>query len=237
MLLWFLLPDTPPSVGLPEVKGTEHSTSHAADEAGFRAFIRDQVFKNKFIWLLALANFFVYVVRYAVLDWGPTLLGEAKGVKLSEAAWMVTAFEVSGIIGMLLCGWITDRWFAGRGARACFFYMAMAGICVFTFWKLPAHQPTISAVMLCAAGFFIYGPQAMIGITVANLATKRAAATAAGFTGFFGYASTVLSGWGLGKLVETHGWNAGFEALVVMSAIGTVLFALCWKAKAHGYAH
>ena len=35
------------------------------------------------------------------------------------------------------------------------------------------------AVLLAAAGFFIYGPQALIGITAANLATKRAAATAA----------------------------------------------------------
>lgn len=60
--------------------------------------------------------------------------------------------------------------------------------------KLPAQSTALSAVVLCAAGFFIYGPQALIGIIVANLATKRAAATAAGFTGMFGYASTVVSG-------------------------------------------
>ena len=52
----------------------------------------------------------------------------------------------------------------------------------------------------------------LVGITAANLATKRAAATAVGFTGLFGYLSTVLSGWGLGKLVEQEGWNAGFLA-------------------------
>ena len=94
----------------------------------------------------------------------------------------------------------------------------------------------LSAVVLCTAGFFIYGPQALIGITVANLATKRAAATAAGFTGIFGYASTVLSGWGLGLLVEKTGWDTGFMALAGLSVIGTALFAAAWKAKAHGYA-
>ena len=89
--LWKALPDTPPSVGLPEVKGTEE-TGASEDREGFKAFVMEHVFRNKYIWLLALANFFVYVVRYAVLDWGPTLLSEAKGVKLVHAAWMVTAF-------------------------------------------------------------------------------------------------------------------------------------------------
>ena len=107
---------------------------------------------------------------------------------------------------------------------------------MFVFWKLPANSKALSAVVLCAAGFFIYGPQALIGIIVANLATKRAAATAAGFTGIFGYMSTVLSGWGLGLLVQKRGWDAGFEALVSVSIVGTLLFAAVWKAKAHGYA-
>ena len=77
---------------------------------------------------------------------------------------------------------------------------------------------------------------ALIGIIVANLATKRAAATAAGFTGFFGYASTVLSGWGLGKLADKFGWNVVFDVLLWTGVIGTLLFAMAWKAKAHGYA-
>jgi OPA family glycerol-3-phosphate transporter-like MFS transporter/OPA family sugar phosphate sensor protein UhpC-like MFS transporter len=236
VLLWRLLPDTPPSVGLPEVPGTEHVAGAVENEDDFKAVLKEKVFRNKYIWLLALANFFVYVVRYAVLDWGPTLLNEAKGVKLVHASWMVAAFEISGIVGMLAAGWITDRVFGGRGARTCLVYMTLAGLAVLIFWKLPENAKALSAVVLCAAGFFIYGPQALIGIIVANLATKRAAATAAGFTGIFGYASTLLSGWGLGWLVQKYGWNIGFAALVAMSLIGTLLFAAVWKAKAHGYA-
>lgn len=236
VLLWRLLPDTPPSVGLPEVEGTEHTAGASENSEGFREFLRVKVFRNPYIWLMALANFFVYVIRYAVLDWGPTLLSEAKGVKLMHASWMVAAFEVSGVIGMLLGGWLTDRVFGGRGARACLVYMALATLSVFIFWKLPAQSKTLSAMVLCAAGFCIYGPQALIGIIVANLATKRAAATAAGFTGVFGYASTILSGWGLGLLVQKSGWEAGFLALVGLGVVGTLLFAAAWKAKAHGYA-
>ena len=102
------------------------------------------------------------------------------------------------------------------------------------FWYL-GNTPTVATVFLAAAGFFIYGPQALIGITAANLATKRAAATAAGFTGLFGYASTLVSGVGLGYVVQHYGWNVGFGTLLAIGACGTFMFILTWPAKAHGY--
>ena len=40
---------------------------------------------------------------------------------------------------------------------------------------------------------------------------------------------------GLGKLVETYGWDAGFIGMLIIAAIGTFVCALGWNAKAHGY--
>ena len=166
--------------------------------------------------------------------WGPTLLKEMKHFPVQQGGWMVGAFEVSGLIGMLLAGWITDRVFKGRGARTCVFCMVGACTALLLFWQF-GSTPAEATVFLAAAGFFIYGPQALIGITAANLATKRAAATAAGFTGLFGYASTLVSGWGLGLLVQRSGWNVAFGTLLAIGAIGTFMFILAWPAKAHGY--
>lgn len=234
--LWFALRDTPRSVGLPEIEvKTECGTAHDAPPADFKRFVRRQVFANPFIWILACANFFVYTFRYGVLDWGPTLLTQWKGVSLQHAGWMVAAFEVAGILGMLATGWLTDKVFGGRGARMCLCAMALAGIFLLAFWKLHTGPAALSTFLLGGAGFFIYGPQALIGITVANLATKHAAATAVGFTGLFGYLSTIVSGWGLGTLVQYHGWNVALAGLVAVAALGTGLFALAWRAKAHGY--
>jgi OPA family glycerol-3-phosphate transporter-like MFS transporter/OPA family sugar phosphate sensor protein UhpC-like MFS transporter len=235
--LWWALRDTPASVGLPEIAVAGVSTGPEEDKssAEYKAFVRRHVFGNPHIWLIAIANFFVYIVRFAVLDWGPMLLKEMKGYPLHHAGWMVAAFEVAGLVGMLLAGWITDRVFGGRGTRTCVFCMAGAGVALLAFWQWPGQSPLLATVLLGAAGFFIYGPQALIGIAAANLATKRAAATAAGFTGLFGYASTVVSGWGLGLLVQTYGWNAAFAALIAVAAVGLLVFVLTWPARAHGY--
>jgi OPA family glycerol-3-phosphate transporter-like MFS transporter/OPA family sugar phosphate sensor protein UhpC-like MFS transporter len=231
--LWFVLPDTPPSVGLPEVEGTEKAAHQS--EQSFKAVLLEKVFRNKYIWLFSMANFFVYAMRYAILDWGPTMLSQAKSIKISHAAWMIACFEFSGMFGALLGGWVTDRFFGGRGARACTFYMVFSGVAVYLFWKLPSHAMTPNALLLCVAGFFIYGPQALVGISAANLGTKHAAATAVGLTGLFGYASTLLSGWGLGTLVKHRGWDAAFACLIVVALVGVALFAAAWRAPAHGY--
>ncbi|HYW74115.1 MAG TPA: MFS transporter [Pyrinomonadaceae bacterium] len=233
--LWLTLPDTPPSVGLPEVEGTQHDTQERESTENFRAFVVERVFKNKYIWIVSIANFFVYIIRYAVLDWGPTMLTQAKHIKIAHAAWMVAGFEFGGLLGALFGGWITDRFLRGRAVRVCLVYMLLAGVSILIFWKVTLQSEVLMAGILASAGFFIYGPQCLLAVTAANLATKRAAATAIGLTSIFGYASTVLSGWGLGALVQVYGWNVAFAGLIVVAALGSLMFAFAWNAKAHGY--
>lgn len=236
--VWFTMRDTPQSVGLPALvpEGlTKEEAEHEDTSAEFKAFVRKQVFLNPYIWVIAVANFFVYVIRYVVLDWGPTLLSEWKGVSIEHAGWMVAAFEISGIIGMLAAGWATDRFFGGRSPRVCVFCMGFATLFIFLFWLLDTPPMWLASLLLMAAGFFIYGPQALVGIAAANMATKRAAATAGGFTGLFGYASTLVSGWGLGYLATNYGWSLAISVLIGLGITGTLVFMLAWNAKADGY--
>src|ERR1051326_4465751 len=236
VFLWLTLPDTPPSVGLPEVEGTSvKEAEHESDESHV-AFLLKNVFSNTYIWIVSVSNLFVHILRYTVFDWGTSYLTQAKHLDITNASWMVAGFEVAGLIGALLAGWMTDRFFGGRAMRACVFYMVLAGVSIFLFWKMAGESAFLNSALLCAMGFFIYGPQCLIGIAAANLATKRAAATAVGLTGFFGYLSTLFSGVGFGALVKHQGWNAGFGGLLGIAAIGTILFVIAWPAKAHGYA-
>ncbi|SHE64878.1 MFS transporter, OPA family, glycerol-3-phosphate transporter/MFS transporter, OPA family, sugar phosphate sensor protein UhpC [Mariniphaga anaerophila] len=226
--------DNPESLGLPPVEvykneKAEVSVEEEEEKGDFKRFVRKHVFGNPAIWFLCLANFFLYTIRYAILDWGPTFLTEMKGVDLQKAGWLVAGYEGFGILGMLSSGWMMDKVFKGRGGRAALIYMAICSVAVFFFWKLPNESPFFYGILLCVVGFFIYGPQALVGIIAANLATKKAAATAIGLTGLFAYLSTVLSGWGLGYLVTHHGWSLGFLLLVISGVAATVFFAFTWN--------
>lgn len=239
--LFLGLRDTPSSVGLPELHKTHKKGKEASAE--FKAFVRKAVYRNKWIWILGIANFFVYVVRFAVLDWGPTFLKEAHGMTLTNAGWTVAVFEIFGIIGMLAAGWVTDRYLAGKAHHTSLYCMIGVAVFMTIFLYLPDSTPSWGMIFtLAMCGFFIYGPQALIGIAAANQATNRAAATANGLTGLFGYASGLVSGVGIGFMVDTlnktnpgEAWNYVFMMMIGMAVLCVFIFALMWKAKAHGY--
>lgn len=239
--LFLGLRDTPSSVGLPELHKTHKKGKEASAE--FKAFVRKAVYRNKWIWILGIANFFVYVVRFAVLDWGPTFLKEAHGMTLTNAGWTVAVFEIFGIIGMLAAGWVTDRYLAGKAHHTSLYCMIGVAVFMTIFLYLPDSTPSWGMIFtLAMCGFFIYGPQALIGIAAANQATNRAAATANGLTGLFGYASGLVSGVGIGFMVDTlnktnpgEAWDYVFMMMIGMAVLCVFIFALMWKAKAHGY--
>ncbi len=184
---------------------------------------------------MSAANFFVYTIRFAVFDWGPTLLKDTKGVSISSAALMTAGFEVAGLAGMLITGWLTDRAFKGRGAPLCLLSMLLCGASILAFWKAPPYHPGLDTVLLMCTGFFVYSPQALVAVIVVNQATKRAAATAVGLTSIFGYASTTLSGWGIGWMAQHEGWDKVFVFLIAAAVLGAALFAAALPAKAHTY--
>ena len=165
------------------------------------------------------------------------MLKEFKGIDANQSAWMVAGFEFAGLAGMITTGWLTDRVFRGRGAPLCVICMILAGVTVWLFWLAPAHHLWLNTALLGALGFFIYGPQSLVAVIVVKLATKRAAATAVGLTSIFGYASTVLSGWGLGWLAQHYGWFAAFIGLMISAALGALLFIAAPGAKTDNYVH
>jgi len=237
--LLVFLRDTPESLGLPNVDALEENAeprSPAKDqtEESYGFVLLNYVFNNPWIWLMALANFFVYTIRYSILNWAPTFLTQDKHIYITSAGWMTAAFEGCGMIGAMVAGWLTDKYFGGRGPRVALIGMILCGVSLFAFWRLPAQTVTTSTLLLCAIGFFIYIPQCLVGITAAKLATRRAAAAAVGLTGLFAYLSTLLSGVGLGWLVQHHGWPAGFKALIFVAGFASLLFAIAWPASAEG---
>lgn len=238
LILFATIRDTPKSVGLPELEGTESADAPKddSDVAAAKEFIVRHVFKNPLIWILCFANFFVYVVRFGILDWGPTLLSQSKHVTLEHAGWLVADFEISGITGIMFAGWATDKFLKGKSHQSCMFCMIGAAIMVAIFWFLPAGMPSwIYSFALCGAGFCIYGPQGLVGVAAANLATKKAAGTANGLKGMFGYMSTLISGVGFGYVAQHFGWNAVYMVMIGMAIVGMCIFIYMWNAPANGY--
>ena len=231
------LRDTPKSVGLPELEGTTTVEVKSEEEKkDFRQFIIKKVILNPIIWILSLSVFFVYVVRLAVLDWGPSFLQESRGLSPALSAWTVAIFEAFGVVGMIVAGIVSDKLFHGRAQRTC--VLCMVGVILFLilFCVLPQDtNPVILMMVLACIGFFLYGPQALIGVIASNQVTRRGASSANGIIGFVAYLSPLVSGLVFGHIADTSGWELVFKIMIVVSFIGLLTLLTLWNKKTDGY--
>lgn len=234
LLAYCLLRDTPQSCGLPSVEKWRNDYPKNYSEKSEQVLSTKEIFfkyvlNNKFLWYIAIANAFVYMVRYGCLDWAPTILTE-KGVNLKDAGWAYFAYEFAAIPGTLICGWLSDKLFHGRRALPTILFMALVAVFILTYW-LFMDNLTAVIISLIGIGFFIYGPVMLIGVQALDLAPKNAAGTAAGLTGFFGYffGTAILANTLIGYVAENVSWNMTFVLLLGACVLSIVFMGLTYK--------
>jgi OPA family sugar phosphate sensor protein UhpC-like MFS transporter len=224
------LRDIPQSLGLPPVEVYRNEIDALAPVSEERVFsvkeiLVEHVLFNPHIWFLALANFFVYIVRTGVGDWSTMYLMETGGYKEQlHAAGPISLFEIGGFLGMIGAGAASDKIF--KGNRGFINLLMMLGILlpIFAFSQVAHGNIFIDGALMFLMGMFLYGPQMLIGCAAAERAHKNAAATASGFAGTFAYIGAAVAGWPLGALTQTYGWPAFFGALLTAAACGALCF-------------
>lgn len=238
LYLFWRMRDTPQAEGLPPVE--EYNNDWPPDEKdahekelSFKEMFLKYILPNRMLWVLAIANMFVYIARYSMVDWGPTYLKEVRGASLIEGGFSTTVIEFAGAAGMLSMGWLSDK-LGGRRGRVSVMAMiplllAFCGILI-----VPVDMLWLDMVLFGVIGFFVYVPVMFSGVMSLDLTSKKAVGTAAGFVGFFGYVGRVIQGKGLGWISQYHGWNAAMWSIVISTIIAMVLLAFLWNVRPRG---
>lgn len=242
LFCWWAMRDTPESCGLPAVTEWRHdntgvkSTKKSGEQLPFKTLLVDYVLKNRLLWIVAISNVMVYMVRYGIGDWSPTFLQEEGIMSKDECKVAFSVHNYVGAIGTIFMGWVSAKFFKGRCAPANVICMAAVLIGTLLYWQVgtistdPTVQKSIVYAALIIIGFFIYGPVALIGVQALATVPKNAAGTAAGFVGLFGYllGDSFLSKIFVGKIAESS-WATANLSFVIASIIGIVLCALMWR--------
>ena len=245
LFCWWALRDTPESCGLPSVADwrNDHSGVKTKEKVGekvpFKTQLFDYVLKNKWIWMIALVNAFVYMVRYGIGDWCPTYLQESGIMNGNECKMAFSVHNYVGAFGTIVCGWISAKFFKGKCAPPTIIFMVLVLLGCVMYWQVPAialatgiSAKTLVYIALILIGFCIYGPVALVSIQALNLVPKNAAGTAAGFVGLSGYliGDSLLSKIILGGLADKS-WDIANFSMVIGAAVGIVLSIMTLKSE------
>jgi len=236
--LFWRMRDTPQSLGLPPVEEykndypPEEKETHEK-ELSTRELFSKYILPNKMLWIVAIANIFVYIARYAMVDWGPMYLQEVKHASLRKAGFSTTMIEFAGAAGMLLMGWLSDK-LGGRRGRVSVLSMLPLLLAFPAIRFVPPNTLWLDMALFAVIGFFVYTPVLFSGVISLDLTTKKAVGTAAGFVGFFGYMGRVVGDKGLGWIAKHYGWDAGIYAVLACTALAIVLLAFTWNVRPRG---
>jgi OPA family glycerol-3-phosphate transporter-like MFS transporter len=234
LFIYQFMQDTPQSVGLPTIEkfqGMENLPSDEIKKISKNDFF-EYILKNKYLWALAIANLFVYLTRYAVIDWLPIYLVQERGYSQEKAGICYSLYEIAGIGGTFICGWLSDRFFDGRRAPVGILFLFVVTVTLICYWTLPNEYTLAIDMCLFALGFLIYGPVMLIGLHAIDMVPKHVAGTAAGFTGLFGYVGgATCANAAFGYIVYYFGWDGGFVLLLASCFIAIIFLSFTLNIK------
>lgn len=239
--IWLMnrLRDVPSTLGLPSIE--EYRNDYADDTTAEKASLSvkeilfTHVLANSKVWFLALAYFFVYVVRTGINDWAHIYLKEAKGYELLLANTSIFWFEVGGLAGMLVAGFGSDYLFKGSRLPVIVAYAFGLLIAIPCFYFSPQGMYWLDYTLMTVIGFLVYGPQMLVGLAVAEHVVKQAACTANGFAGLFGYIGSAVAAYPIGCILDYWGWQGYFVTISICTVIVLLMSIHAGKRSKQNY--
>ncbi len=197
----------PEDVGLSAIEGPESTAAADTTAVGFLGLSR-QAWAN--LMLVSGFYFFAKLIRYAIWSWVPFFLNRNYGLTDSQAGIYSTAFDLMGIPGVWLTGWLSDRYFNSRRAEVALLMMlGMTAACgaLMVFGHLGVG---VFAALLACVGFTLYGPDALLtGAGAMDIGSRKSATFAAAVISGFGSLGPIIQELVIAKMYDAEDGDLG----------------------------
>jgi sugar phosphate permease len=198
----------------PEKLGTIAATQQPGREQSrhslnFSAMMR--LLNSKPLRALGAAYFFLELCRYALMFWLPYFLVNRLHFPLGTSGYVSSLYELAGVGGALVAGYVSDRYMQSR--RAPISAMMMGGFGVIALLPVLNPQPglVLIAVSISLAGVLTYGPDTLLsGAAAQDVGQGISTATASGLIDGIGHLGSLLSPYLVVYVSAHYGWNLLF---------------------------
>jgi sugar phosphate permease len=188
---------------------------------------------NPRLWSLALALGLVNACRFGFLDWGITHLVEVTSSSIGASVLKYSVLPLGGIVGTLVSGWATDRFFGGRRIPMLVGMLLVLSVTVIGYDAIVRTNLVLSIASLALIGALIFGPQVLlVGTTPVDLARPGTTAAACGFVDCIGYLGAFTGDQVTGHLVDRYDWHTALWFWALCAAGAALVVAPLWRTRA-----
>ncbi len=222
---YFLQRNKPEDVGLPPVDDPRTAADESKDIGPAPPLTRDAWIN---IFIVGGFYFCAKFVRYAVWSWSAYFLHENYKLDHDAANYYAIVFDLCGLPGIFLTGWISDKYFGSRrGGVALGMMIGMCVACALLV-QFGGASVTTFVVLLGAVGFTLFGPDALLsGAGAVDIGGRHHATFVTGIIATCGAVGPVIQEVVIGRMYDSKGGDLGpvFVMLFAGAALGT-LFCL-----------
>lgn len=219
LMVALFLVERPEDRGLPPV---EPESAPRSTEKPETAPTLLTLLKMPVLWTLGLAYFGLKLIRYSLLFWLPFYLKQFLHYSEAQAGYLSLPFEIGGIVGSIVVGWLSDRYFRHSRLKITVPTMLLLGVSLITYQLLGGASLWVNAALLSCVGFLLFGPDSLLSGTMSqDIGGRAATGRVAGIINGMGSVGAIWSPLIVAKVSEAYGWSAlffGFCAVTVIAA-------------------
>jgi MFS transporter, OPA family, glycerol-3-phosphate transporter len=226
-----LVKDRPSEAGFQDMD-TGDATSKDADRdkpIDFPYLVR-RVFRNPIILTIIAAEFCTGFVRQGLMLWFVPYLKEVHNIEHGTTLFTIASagVTVGGILGGLLCGYLSDRVFGSRRPPVAFLFYIGQIVALLALGQ--TTSPLLASLLIPFTCMWIFGVHGMLsGTSAMDFGGTKAAATVTGICDGVQYLASGLTGFLLGGALDKFGWGAWTWMIIPFSAIGALLMTRLWN--------
>ena len=187
---------------------------------------------NRAIWLIGFSYFFLEMCRYALMFWLPYYMVNRLHYTLTASGYLSSLYELVGVAGALMAGYISDRWMQSR--RAPVSALMLCGFSVVVLAQMGAANlgPVMTGVVISLAGMLSYGPDTLLsGAAAQDIGQAKAAATASGLIDGIGHLGSLISPYLVIYVSEHYGWDQLFLVFAAAGFAAAGMLIPLWNLK------
>jgi sugar phosphate permease len=223
------------------VSDTPHPADGSASRPGSRAMpeghtswtdLRLLLLKPS-LWTIGVSYFFLELCRYALIFWLPYYMVRQLHYGVQTAGYLSSLYELIGVGGALLAGYVSDRFNQSRRAPVSAVMLGLLALVMF-FQPAFAHARLAGmAIAISLAGFLSYGPDTLLsGAAAQDVGETRAAATASGLIDGIGHLGALVSPYLVVLVSERYGWDRLFLIFAGTALLAGVVLLPLWNLTA-----
>lgn len=184
------------------------------------------------LWMISISYFFLELCRYALMFWLPLYMVNSLKYSLQASGYLSSLYELIGIVGAVLAGYVSDRFSQSRRAPVSAIMLCGFGLVLLFEPALTRFGLIGTALAISLAGIFSFGPDTLLsGAGAQDIGEPRAAATASGLVDGIGHMGAIFSPYVVVYVSEHYGWNRLFFLLAGAAILSAGALIPMWNLK------